>query len=148
MKNGSYQPHIIWKKEIWPKLPLFVTSSFDATGRHSLSLVVPLVVICCHSLSFVVIRCTKCCHSLSLIPIRCHSFPFVATRCTTRCHSLSLDIPLVCLFINDRFKELETFGIQILFFKNLYHLNKKFKENFLNIEVYGVFLLTFILRVF
>ena len=41
----------------------------------------------------------------------------------------------------------ETFSIQILFFKNLYHLNSKSKENFLNIEVYGVFLLTFILRV-
>ena len=42
---------------------------------------------------------------------------------------------------------LETFSIQILFFKNLYHLNSRSKENFLNIEVYGVFLLTFILRV-
>ena len=42
---------------------------------------------------------------------------------------------------------LETFSIQILFLKNLYHLNSKSKENFLNIEVYGVFLLTFILRV-
>ena len=43
---------------------------------------------------------------------------------------------------------LETFSIQILFFKNLYHLNSESKENFLDIEVYGVFLLTFILRVF
>ena len=43
---------------------------------------------------------------------------------------------------------LETFRIQILFFKNLYHLNSKSKENLLNIEVYGVFLLTFILHVF
>ena len=43
---------------------------------------------------------------------------------------------------------LETFSIQILFFKSLYHLNSKSKENFLNIEVYGIFLLTFILRVF
>ena len=34
---------------------------------------------------------------------------------------------------------LETFGIQILFFKILYHLNNKSKENFLNIKVYGVF---------
>ena len=42
----------------------------------------------------------------------------------------------------------ETFSIQILFFKNLYHLNSKSKENFLNVEVYGGFLLTFILRVF
>ena len=58
---------------------------------HSLSFVVPLVVIRCHSLSFVVTRCTT----------RCHSLSFVVTRCTTRCHSLSLDVPLVCLFIND-----------------------------------------------
>ena len=27
---------------------------------------------------------------------------FLRGRCTSRCHSLSLDIPLVCLFINDR----------------------------------------------
>ena len=33
----------------------------------------------------------------------------------------------------------ETFSIQILFFKNLYNLNSKSKENFLNIEVYGGF---------
>ena len=43
---------------------------------------------------------------------------------------------------------LETFSIQILFFKNLDHLNSKSKENFLNIEVYGVFLLAFILCAF
>ena len=33
---------------------------------------------------------------------------------------------------------LENFSIQILFFKNLYHLNSKSKENFLNIEIHGV----------
>ena len=43
---------------------------------------------------------------------------------------------------------LETFSVQILFFKNLYHLNSKSKENFLNVEVYGGFLLTFFLCVF
>ena len=43
---------------------------------------------------------------------------------------------------------LQTFSIHILFFRNIYHLNSKSKENFLNIEVYGVFLLTFILYVF
>ena len=76
---------------------------------HSVSLVVPLVVIpChslslfvirCHSLSFVVTRCTTRCHSLhhSLV-IRCHSLSFVVMHC----HSLSLHVPLVCLFINDR----------------------------------------------
>ena len=34
---------------------------------------------------------------------------------------------------------IETFRIQILFFKNLYHLNSKSKENFLNIELFCVF---------
>ena len=97
-------------------------SSFNATGCHSLSLVVPLVVIRCHSLSLVVPLVVTRCHSLSLVVLvvtrcitRCHLLPFVVTRCTTcyhllslvvplvvpRCHSLSLDIPLVCLFIND-----------------------------------------------
>ena len=59
---GSF---LIWKKE---KLAEIVTRC------HSLSLVVPLVVISCHSLSFFVI----CCHSLSL----------VVTHCTTSCHSM------------------------------------------------------------
>ena len=71
-----------------PLLSLAVTHchllSLDVTRRmtrcHSLSLVVPLVVICCHSLY----------HSLSLVVIRCHS--------------LSLDVPLVCLFINDHIR--------------------------------------------
>ena len=86
------------------------------TRWHSLSFVVPLVVIPYHSLSLFVIRCHSLyhslsfvvtrCHSLSLVVplvvIRCHSLPFVATRCNTCCHSLSLDVlPLVCLFIND-----------------------------------------------
>ena len=37
---------------------------------------------------------------------------------------------------------LETFSIQILFFKKLYHLKSKSKENFLNIEFYRFFLIT------
>ena len=37
----------------------------------------------------------------------------------------------------------ETFSIQILFFKNLFHLNSKSKENFLNIDVYGGFFINF-----
>ena len=72
------------------------------TRCHSLSLVVPLVVIPCHLLSLFVI----CCHSLSFVDIRCitccHSLSFVVTRCITRCHSLSFDVLLACLFINDR----------------------------------------------
>ena len=34
---------------------------------------------------------------------------------------------------------LKTFSIQILFLKNLYHLNCKSKDNFLNIEVFSMF---------
>ena len=34
---------------------------------------------------------------------RYHSLSFLVTRCTNRCHSL-LDVPLVSLFINDRFE--------------------------------------------
>ena len=60
---------------------------------HSLS----LIAICCHSLSLVVLLLVTLCHLLH------HSLSFVVTRCTTRCHSLSLDVPLVCLFINDLF---------------------------------------------
>ena len=45
-----------------------------------------------HTLSLFVTRCTTRCHSLSLVVIRSHSLY----------HSLSLDVPLVCLFINDR----------------------------------------------
>ena len=37
-------------------------------------------------------------HLLSLIVIPCHSLSFLVTHC----HSLSLDVPLVCLYINDR----------------------------------------------
>ena len=62
--------------------------------------VVPLVATCCHSLSFVVTH-----HSLSfvvpLVVIRCHSLPFVVPLVVTRCHALSLDLQLVRLFIND-----------------------------------------------
>ena len=43
---------------------------------------------------------------------------------------------------------IETLSIQILFFKNLYHLNSESNENFLNVEVYRGFLLDLILRVF
>ena len=64
---------------------------------HSLSLVVTCCTAHCRPLSLfvslVVIRCTTRCHSLY------HSLPFVGTRC----HSMSLDVPLVCLFINDHY---------------------------------------------
>ena len=72
-------------------------------NSHSLSLVVPLVVIrCttrCHSLSLVVTRCTTHCHSLSLVAIhcttRCHSLFHLLSFVVTCCHLLSLVVPLV-----------------------------------------------------
>ena len=84
---------LIWKKEKLAEMVIRCRSLY-----HSLS----FLVTRCHYLSFVVTRC----HSLSLVVplvvIRCHSLSFVATRFITRCHSLSLDVPLVCLFINDQ----------------------------------------------
>ena len=90
---------------------LFVFIRF-ITRRHSLS----LIFVLCNSLSVVVIRChffTTCCpslhwlhHSLSLAVIRCtthcHSLYHSLSLVVTRCYLLSLDVPLVCLFINDR----------------------------------------------
>ena len=67
---------LIWKKEKLAKMATRCHSLY-----HSLSFAVPLVVTRCHSLY--------------------HSLLFVVTRCTTRCHSLSLNVPLVCLFINN-----------------------------------------------
>ena len=119
---------------IWKKRKI----SWNDHSLHSLSLVVPLVIILYHSLSLFVIRCHSFYRSLSLVAIRCHSLPFVVTRCTTRrhllyhslslvvsrcttrcqllsfvvtrcttrCHSLSLDVPVVCLFINDHVKRI------------------------------------------
>ena len=98
-------------------LPSFVFILFINRCR-SLSLIVAFyyslsfVVTCCttrcpllyNSLSLVVILCTTHCHSLSLVVVccitRCHSFSLV----TTNDNSLSLDLPLVCLFINNPFK--------------------------------------------
>ena len=75
--------------------------SFAITCFHALS----LVVIHCHSLSFVATRCTTRCHSLSFVVTRCHSLYhsllLVVIHCHSLYHLLSLDVPLVCLFIND-----------------------------------------------
>ena len=80
---------------------LFVFIRF-ITRRHSLS----LIFVLCNSLSAVVIRCHLLHHSLSLVVIRCttlcHSLYHSLSVVVTRFHLLSLDVPLVCLFINDR----------------------------------------------
>ena len=102
--------------------------SLAVTHYHSL----PLFVTCCHSLSLVINLCHSLYHSLSLAVTRCHLLSFVVTRCHSmyhslslvviRCHSLSLDVPLVCLFINDVKK--------ILFIKSVLNrvLKKKVKR--------------------
>ena len=72
---------------------------FFPSLNHSLSFLVTCCITCCHSFSFVVTRCS----SLSIVLICCPSLSLVAIRYTAGCHSLSLDIPLVCLFINDPF---------------------------------------------
>ena len=46
----------------------------------------------------VFIRCTTAVTHFT----HCHLLSLVATRCFSRYHSLSLDVPLVCLFINNR----------------------------------------------
>ena len=126
MKNGSYQHRIIWKRDVWPKLPFVVTS------RHSMSLVVTRYHSLYHLLPFVVIRCHLLHHSLSLIVIRCHSLYYLlslfvslsVTICTTCCNSLSLDVPLVCLFINDRSSHWRC-SIKKTFFKISYYSQEK-----------------------
>ena len=69
--------------------------SLIVTHCHLLSLIVPLVAT----------RCTTLCHSLyhllSLVIIRCHLLYYSLALVVIRCHSSSLDVPLVCLFIND-----------------------------------------------
>ena len=108
---------------------------------HSLS----LLVIRCHWLSLAVTRCTTCCHLLSFVSLSlvvplvvtlcttcCHSLyhllslfvPLVVTLCTTCCNSLSLDVPLVCLFINDRSSHWRC-SIKKTFFKISYYSQEK-----------------------
>ena len=96
---------------------LYHSLSFVIARCHSLS----LVITHCHSLSFFVTRFTTRCHSLSLIvPLaftRCHSLSLAVPLVVTCCHSLSLvviccpslllDVPLVCLFINDQFHKVK-----------------------------------------
>ena len=95
-QDAQWQAPLLFEKK--EKLTEMVTRC------HSLSLIVPLVVIP-YSLSLFVI----CCHSLSLVvplvAIRCYLLSFVLTRCTTRCHSLSLDVLIVCLFVNDLLRQ-------------------------------------------
>ena len=112
------QLSIPWSSSVF----VFVIES--TTIIHSLkctvpfSLIVPLLSLAvthCYLLSLVVLLLVTLCHLLH------HSLSFVVTRCTTRCHSLSLDVPLVCLFINDPPR-------QVLFFHYLcgITLNKNF----------------------
>ena len=85
----------------------FHSLSFAVTHCHLLL----IVVFRCHSLSLVVTCCTAHCRPLSLFvslvvircTTRCHSLYHWLSFIVTRCHSMSLDVPLVCLFINDHY---------------------------------------------
>ena len=117
---------VIYCKENWIKLfriglpdwPFvsFETKSLYFTYYHSYSFVLSLAVNRCYSLSFFVTRCHLLSFVVTCCTTRCHSFyqtmSFVVSRChslynllsfVTRCHSMSLDVPLVCLFINDHY---------------------------------------------
>lgn len=73
-----------------------------ASCFHSLSFVVPLILIRCHCLSPVVIRC----HSLLFVGNCCHSLSRVVPLVITLCNSLSFELSLVCLFIKDPWQSL------------------------------------------
>ena len=75
-----------------------------------LSFAVPLLALAvthCHSLPLVVTLCHLLHHSLSLIVLLVvtvyHLLHHSLSLIVIRCHSLSLEVPLFCLFINDRF---------------------------------------------
>ena len=83
-----------------PKITLICFNSLC----HSLSFVVPLVVIRCHSLLLVIIHC----HSLSFVVTRCHSlhyslslvvhsFSFIVPLVVICCHLLSFIVPLIVI---------------------------------------------------
>ena len=101
-KGFSFRCYVVGSSLIWKKKE----KAEMVTRCHSLSLVVPFVFIPCHSFSFVVTRCTT----------RCHSLSFVVISWITRYHSLSLDVPLVCLFINDLFFSIVSFIKKLLLF--------------------------------
>ena len=99
MRQGKTVPFL-------PVAPFFITRcqslSLVVSRCYSFSLVVPLVVTHCQSLSVDMTRC----HLLWLVIIRCttrcHSFSLFVIRCPSLYNLLSLDVPYVCLFINDR----------------------------------------------
>ena len=76
-------------------LPFFLLVSLFVTRCHSLS----FVLTRCYSLSLIVPIVVTRCHSLLIIC--CHLLSFVVPLFVIHCHSLSLDVPLVCLFINN-----------------------------------------------
>ena len=70
------------------------------TGCLSLPFVVTWFITHYHSLSLVVTCCHSLCHRLSFVVTRYHSLYHSMSFVR---HELSLDVPLICLFINDRF---------------------------------------------
>ena len=62
-----------------------------------------LYFICSHSFLFVVPHAVIRCHSMSFLANRFHSL-LLLSLFVIHCDLLSLDVPLVCLLINDHFK--------------------------------------------
>ena len=58
-----------------------------------------------HSLSFVVIRCHLLYRSLLFVVTRYHSLYHLLSLVVIRCQSLLIDVSLVCLFINDPYRQ-------------------------------------------
>ena len=92
------QPSIPWSSSV----SVFVIKS--TVINHSLKCIVPfsfavpllsLIAIFCHSLSLVVLLVVTLSHLLYWL------LPLAVIRCHSLYHSLSLDVPLVCLFINN-----------------------------------------------
>ena len=133
------------------KITLFYLLSFVfiwfITRCHLLSLIVNFyylllfVVPRCHSLYFVVTCYTTRCHSLSLLVIcfttGCHSLYQSLSFVATRCHSLSLDVPLICLFINNRKLWITCYSTSInksSFLKSLFRLRNCLEVAIKNVE--------------
>ena len=125
---GSDSSYILHRKLIkiiqevdWPSRLAFCffwnKKSLYFTFSHSYSFVFSLAVIRYHSLLFFASRCHSLLAAVPLVVTRCHSLyhsmSFVVTRChllyhmfsfvVTCCHWMSLNVPLVCLFINNHY---------------------------------------------
>ena len=102
------QPSIPWSNSgsVFVIERTAIIHSLKCTVPFSLVVALPsLLAICCHSLSLFVLLIVTLYHllhhSLLLVVICCHLLYHSLLPVAIGCPSLSLDVPLVCLFIND-----------------------------------------------